>query len=320
VDKTAGAKAAEHEMSNKAQTLLSILVIAIFALLNLTSSAEEFSGKVAQVVKGDVLVVTHGDKTEAVRLAGVDSPELAQHFGPEAKKFTESLALNKEVTVSPVATDGLKRTIALVKLTDGTDLNSRILDEGMGWFYEKHPTGDAPLSTVAAKAIKAKKGLWSDTAPLAPWDFRGDARKERETAITTIPAEPKKEIKTVSAKGNLEGAEREVFQKSLGHSSGVSKILENPIAKQLGVGLHKGANGQIDGIQAQNLSNTPAAFFGFQDGDILSSVNGQQITSEDQIMDMYNNCINSGAKSFDVGVIRNGQPQNLKVDLSKFMK
>jgi S1-C subfamily serine protease len=66
------------------------------------------------------------------------------------------------------------------------------------------------------------------------------------------------------------------------------------------------------------LSSTPAALFGFQDGDVLSSVNGDRITSEGQIMDLYEKYKNT--RVFNVGIIRNGQPQNLSVDISKFIK
>lgn len=295
-------------------------ILAACVLPALGGWAESFTGKVTEVVKGDVMVLMHGDKPETVRLAGVDSPELAQKFGPEAKKFTTDLALNQEITVVLLGKDGRGRTVGEVSLPDGRDLNREILSAGMGWYYDKHPIEGGALRSAGAKAITAKKGLWADAAPLAPWDFRGDARKNLDLIVTPAPAEPKKEeVKTVSAKGNLEGVQREVFAPPKSRKAELAKYLDNPIAKQYGVGLHKDANGNVDGIQASNLGAFPAAaLFGFQDGDILSSVNGDRINSEDQIMNLFDKY--KDARTFNVGIIRNGQPQNLSVDISKFVK
>ena len=280
---------------------------------------QTFTGKVTEVLKGGVLLLTHGDKPEMVRLAGVDCPELAQRFGPEAKKFTSDLVLDKEVSVASVGMDSEGRDVATVTLPDGKVLNQEILAEGMGWFYEKHPVDVVALRGATAKAIAAKKGLWIDPAPLAPWDFRGDARKEKDALVTAAPADPRKEVKTISAKGDLEGVDREVFPKPQPSNADVSKYLNDPLAKQLGISLHKDANGKVDGIQAQNLSAFPlAGMFGFQDGDIVQSINGDMIDSEARIGELYEKC--KGARVFNVVVIRNGQPQSIPVDISMFMK
>ena len=293
--------------------------LAICILMAPAAWPQTFTGKVTEVVKGGVLLLTHGDKSETVRLAGVDCPELAQRFGPEAKKFTSDLVLDKEVSVGSVGTDSEGRTVAAVTLPDGKVLNQEILAEGMGWFYEKHPVDAVGLRSIAAKAIAAKKGLWIDPAPLAPWDFRGDARKEKDVLVTAAPAEPKTEVKTISAKGNLEGVEREVFPKPQPSNADVSKYLNDPLAKQLGISIHKGANGKVDGIQAGNLSAFPlAGVFGFQDGDIVQSVNGDMIDSEARIGELYEKY--KGARVFNVVVIRNGQPRNIPIDISMFMK
>ena len=308
-------------MKSRYVSMTAVLLFA-FVVPVFSCWAESFTGKVSEVAKGDVMQVVHGDKPETVRLAGVDSPELAQKFGPEAKAFTSGLALNQEVTVTLLGKDGRGRTVGEVVLPDGRDLNQEILSAGMGWYFDKHGIEGGTLRGASAKAIAAKKGLWADAAPLAPWDFRGDARKDLDLIVAPVAAEPKKEekkeVKTVSAKGNLEGVERENFAPPKSRKAELSKYLENPIAKQFGVGLHKDANGNVDGVQASNISGSPAALFGFQDGDVLSSVNGDRITSEDQIMNLIDK--HKDTRVFNVGIVRNGQPQNISVDISKFVK
>ena len=291
------------------------LRLAVCILAGAAGWAQTSVGKVAEAVKGDVLIVAHGEKAEKVRVAGVDCPELVQRFGPEARKFTSDLVLNKEVNIAPLGTDSQGRTIAAVTLPDGRTLNQEILSEGMGWYYEKHPGDGAALRSAAAKAIAAKKGLWTDPAPLAPWDFRRDVTEEK----VAEPAKTTKEMKVVSAKGNLEGVEREVLPKPQPPSGDLSKYLDNPLVKQLGISLYRDANGKVAGVQAQNLAAfPPAAVFGFQNGDIVQSLNGDLINSGARIPELVEKYKNT--RVFTVGIVRNGQPRNITVDVSSFLK
>jgi endonuclease YncB( thermonuclease family) len=291
------------------------LCLAIRILAGAAGWAQTSIGKVAEVVKGDVLVVAHGEKAEKLRVAGVDCPELVQRFGPEARKFTSDLVLDKEVGIAPLGTDSQGRTIATVTLPDGRTLNQVLLSEGMGWYYDKHPGDGAALRSAAAKAIAAKKGLWVDPAPLAPWDFRRDVDEKKVAA----PAQTKKETKLVSAKGNLEGVEREAPPKPQPPSGDLSKYLDNPLVKQLGISLYRDANGKVAGVQAQNFTAFPlAAVLGFQNGDIVQSLNGDFIDSEARIPELMEKYKNT--RVFTVGIVRNGQPQNITVDVSSFLK
>ena len=308
-----------------------LVCLAMMALLtSLTVSAEGFKAKVTEVVKGDVIAVDHDGKPETVRLAGVDCPELEQPFGPEARKFTEGLVLSKEVSVEPIGTDEGGRTAATVTLTDGKNLNQEVLAEGMGWYCEKHNVADATLRGMAAKAIAIRKGLWSGQTPLAPWDFRGDQRKGKTGALKTAGAmagpakeEPPKEIKTVSAKGDYAGVQREEFPAARPGGQDLSKYLNDPMAKQVGASIKKDANGKVTGITADNLAANPmiagaAQMLGFQNGDVLQSVNGDMIDSEGRIPELIEKYKNT--RSFQVGIVRNGQPQTITVNIPDFLK
>jgi type II secretory pathway component PulC len=67
------------------------------------------------------------------------------------------------------------------------------------------------------------------------------------------------------------------------------------------------------GMTAKNISQIPlAAQMGFQDNDIISSVNGIPVQSIEQIMLMAPQF--NGVKDFDVNVIRNGQ--NITIPIS----
>jgi endonuclease YncB( thermonuclease family) len=63
------------------------------------ASAEQFTGKVVGISAGDTVSVLREGKAVKVRLYGVDTPEKAQAFGTQARKFTSDLAFQRDVTV-----------------------------------------------------------------------------------------------------------------------------------------------------------------------------------------------------------------------------
>jgi hypothetical protein len=42
----------------------------------------------------------------------------------------------------------------------------------MAWWYKKYAPGDATLARLEAEARAAKRGLWAQASPIAPWDWR----------------------------------------------------------------------------------------------------------------------------------------------------
>ena len=71
----------------------------------LLAAAEQFTGKVVGISDGDTLSVLREGKAVKVRLHGVDTPERAQAFGTQARKFASDLAFQQTVTVDVRATD-----------------------------------------------------------------------------------------------------------------------------------------------------------------------------------------------------------------------
>lgn len=94
-------------------------------------SAECFSGKIAEVIDGDTVVVDNVH----VRLALTSTPELDETYGIEAKEFTESVCpIGSDVLVDQ--DDGqiegsYGRMVGLVKCGN-TVLNSALLEKELG--------------------------------------------------------------------------------------------------------------------------------------------------------------------------------------------
>ena len=63
-------------------------------------------------------------------------------------------------------------TLADVLLPDGTNVNQVLVKDGWCWWYRKYAPLDIELEKLEKDAGEAKKGLWADPAPIAPWLYR----------------------------------------------------------------------------------------------------------------------------------------------------
>lgn len=107
--------------------------------LTLPAGAEPAT--VERVVDGDTLVVTHDDRRLRVRLLNIDTPEThhphrpVECLGPEAAAFlTDLLPPGSRVSLAfdRERTDRFGRTLAGVFAEDGTLVNARIAEAGLG--------------------------------------------------------------------------------------------------------------------------------------------------------------------------------------------
>ena len=132
--------------------------------------------KVTSIRDGDTFIVRSKNGTEKrIRMYGIDSPELAQDFGREAKVFSEELCLNQWVAIEDHGTDKYNRWLAKIILADGTNLNYKLVEEGFAWKY--HYSKDPELARLELKAKENQKGLWSQSAPEDPYQYRKENKR-----------------------------------------------------------------------------------------------------------------------------------------------
>ena len=129
------------------------------------------SGRVVGVHDGDTLtVLTAGNVQIKVRLVEIDAPEIKQPFGQQSKQALSALVFGKDVEIRATGKDRYGRTLARVFL-DGTDVNLAIVKAGMAWRFDKY-SKDGAFGTAQQEAQRARRGLWADAAPVAPWEWR----------------------------------------------------------------------------------------------------------------------------------------------------
>ncbi len=130
----------------------------------------EVTGPVVKVIDGDTIDVLNGDKiTTRVRLNGIDAPERKQAFSTKSKEHLSELIGEQPVRVFDLGLDQYGRTIGDVYSGD-KPLNLEKVRDGMAWHFKRF-SDDRILAKAEIEAQAAKRGLWADPKPVAPWEW-----------------------------------------------------------------------------------------------------------------------------------------------------
>jgi len=152
---------------------------AIFLIAGTALAADPWtvSGRVVGISDGDTITVLDRDKRQhKIRLAGIDAPEKGQAFGDRSRESLSHLVFDKAIDAHCHKKDRYGREVCKV-MRGGTDANLEQLRAGMAWWYReyaKEQSAEDRASYAAAEddARSARRGLWKDTKPVAPWEWR----------------------------------------------------------------------------------------------------------------------------------------------------
>ncbi len=164
-----------------------LLAFLLFSLL-LTTAAQSgvITGKVVSIADGDTITILDSNKTQhKIRLYGIDTPEKSQAFGNAAKKSTANLTALKTAEVIAYDTDRYGRTVGVVMI-DGENVNQGLINAGFAWQYREYCKEAFCTDWIGleGEARKARMGLWADTNPQAPWDYRKGQRSNTASSST----------------------------------------------------------------------------------------------------------------------------------------
>ncbi len=147
-------------------------IIFVFLLLLGQAHADLFTGKISRIVDGDTVII----RGQKLRLVAIDSPEMDQDYGEDAKRHLETF-VNRKVVVEYYKRDRYKRIVGKIYY-NGFDLGLAQIISGYAWYvdkYEKDLSGflkQDDYESAQALAKKLKRGLWRDQSPVAPWIYR----------------------------------------------------------------------------------------------------------------------------------------------------
>lgn len=157
---------------------------AAILLLALNCTAATIEGRVVGVLDGDTItLLDQHHKQFRIRLSGIDAPEKKQAFGQRSKESLSSLVFGKPVSVETGKQDLYGRRIGKV-LVNGQDANLEQIRRGMAWHYKAYRRSQPLIdrggyADAENSARTARRGLWVESEPVPPWEYRHSAVKSR---------------------------------------------------------------------------------------------------------------------------------------------
>lgn len=149
----------------------------LIAAISGTAAVADLPCKVVGVSDGDTITaLCQGNEQVKVRLAEIDAPEKAQPFGAKSKQSLSDLCFGKQARIYPLGRDRYGRTIGRIYcFTPGVkteiDANAEQVRRGLAWVYDRYVT-DPDLYPLQDAARAERRGLWADSAPTPPWEWR----------------------------------------------------------------------------------------------------------------------------------------------------
>ncbi len=149
----------------------------VIALACGSAAAGELQCKVVGISDGDTIkALCPGNDLVKVRLAEIDAPEKAQPFGARAKQSLSDMCFETQARIVTQGRDRYGRTIGRIYcFTPGVkteiDANAEQVRRGMAWVYDRYVT-DRSLYQLQDVARADHRGLWAESAPTPPWEWR----------------------------------------------------------------------------------------------------------------------------------------------------
>ena len=138
--------------------------------LCLPASADTLEGVVVYVADGDTLTLKVDGASHRIRLSEIDTPEMDQPWGKEAKAALVAKVDRAAIKVTVVDTDRYGRKVGKVWLGK-RDVNRELVREGHAWVYERYLLDKTLLKDQEA-ASSAGTGLWHLPEAVPPWQWR----------------------------------------------------------------------------------------------------------------------------------------------------
>ena len=126
--------------------------------------------KIKRVIDGDTVHVFSKGEVLKVRLVEIDTPEMDQPHGKEAKEYLENLLKDGYINLDISGTDIYKRKLGRIYWKE-KDINRLMVKSGHAWVYDQYVT-DQTFYEDQNYARSRKLGLWENNDPIQPWEWR----------------------------------------------------------------------------------------------------------------------------------------------------
>jgi micrococcal nuclease len=173
---------------------LALCVLMVFNAF--TCSAKDpigtLEGMVVNVSDGEQITISNDGTDVNVHLYGIHAPVITrvnkskpwlskpgQPYAGRAYMALANKVLHQHVKLEIMRIDRRGRAVAIV-LVDGRNINREMVAEGWAWASQKHKNhDDVEYMHVEEEARSRKLGLWAQSNPQPPWEFKQMAKAEK---------------------------------------------------------------------------------------------------------------------------------------------
>jgi len=264
--------------------------------------------------------VSAGDQTAVNRLdelqfAGVESRSHYEQimesglFGDAARSQRDEEPEEPEpAPVEEVVDHGLPLTLrGTARASESSPYSRALIENAAQRNLEVYSVDDVVLDQIVLEEVGKRRAVLFNHSTNERLILRMDDEDDEQPApiqqASRRPEPPsRRESPRSSGSGNNEvRLAREQVSREL--TENYAEIL-NQAQPQ----LHRDDSGQVAGLTAANISQLPLADeLNLRDGDVIQTVNGIDIDSEERIMEILNRF--GDLDTFRVGILRDGEPQ-----------
>lgn len=153
-----------------------VLIAITLMLMTSAASSDTLTGRIVGISDGDTLTLLVDRQQYKIRIASIDAPERHQAWGDKSKLNISRLSFSQQAVADCPKVDRWDRQICKVTVK-GVDIGLEQVKDGMAWWYRKYAkeqaAEDQPIYENAELMSQlGRRGLWGDTNPMPPWDFR----------------------------------------------------------------------------------------------------------------------------------------------------
>ncbi|ABC46393.1 thermonuclease family protein [Salinibacter ruber] len=164
-------------------SLAAVLLVLPGASVAQVQPGQTFAARVVEVTDGDTFGVRRSAGGEVIiRLRGVDAPESDQPYGTAATRAARRYVGGKNVRVAVEEIGRYGRAVARIE-AEGSDLGAMLIGDGLAWHYDEYAPNESEYRRLERQARNAKRGLWSQSSPVPPWEWRDRTSGPGETSF-----------------------------------------------------------------------------------------------------------------------------------------
>lgn len=154
------------------RTCRALGVLGLLVSLFSVAWGQSYVGKVQKVLDGDTAhLLRETGQIVRIELYGIDAPERGQPYGAAAVRAVRRAVFRKRVRAVAEGDDEEGRPFFILRIDDRI-LNEQLLREGLAWWDRTHASHDDRYRRLEHQARTEERGLWAQTDPVPPWEWR----------------------------------------------------------------------------------------------------------------------------------------------------